>query len=96
MKTKKKAKLLKGEKLLYFLIGFLIVANIVGQSFSMAMLSKTNFEVENMKSKIASQESLNESLSMKINELASLDNIGSVASLYGLQYNNDNIKVVGN
>ena len=31
---------------------------------------------------------------MKINELASLDNIDAVASLYGLGYNNNNIKVV--
>ncbi|MBQ3142347.1 MAG: hypothetical protein IJB82_02445 [Bacilli bacterium] len=91
---KRKAKILKGEKLLYFLIGFLLLANIVGQSFSMAMLSKTNFDVENMKSKIEEQESLNESLTMKINELASLDNIDAVASLYGLGYNNNNIKVV--
>ena len=91
---KRKAKILKGEKLLYFLIGFLLLANIIGQSFSMAMLSKTNFDVENMKSKIEEQESLNESLTMKINELASLDNIDAVASLYGLGYNNNNIKVV--
>lgn len=94
MKTKKKTKILKGEKLLYVLIGFLITANIVGQSFSMAMLSKTNFEVENIRSKIKNQTLLNESLNMKINELASLDNIDTIASLYGLGYNNSNIKVV--
>ena len=91
---KTKARFVKGEKLLYTLIALLLIGNVVGQSFSMATLSKTNFEVENMKSKIKTQESLNESLSMKINELASLDNIESVASLYGLGYNNDNIKVV--
>lgn len=95
MKTKKKTKILKGEKLLYVLIGFFVIANIVGQSFSMAMLSKTNFEVENIRSKIKSQNLLNESLNMKINELASLDNIDTVASLYGLGYNNSNIKVIG-
>ncbi len=95
MKKKRKTKILKGEKLLYVLIGFLIIGNTVGQSFSIAMLSKTNFEVENIKSKIKNQESLNESLNMKINELASLDNIDTVASLYGLGYNNNNIKVVG-
>ena len=31
---------------------------------------------------------------MKINELASLDNIQSVAYAYGLEYNNDNIRVI--
>lgn len=91
---KQKARFVKGEKLLYVLIGLLIIGNIVGQSFSMATLSKTNFEVENIKERIKTQESINESLSMKINELASLGNIETVASLYGLGYNNNNIKVV--
>lgn len=91
---KQKARFVKGEKLLYVLIGLLIIGNIVGQSFSMATLSKTNFEVENIKERIKTQESINESLSMKINELASLGNIETVASLYGLSYNNNNIKVV--
>ena len=94
MKKKKRIVVLKGERFLCFLIGFLIVANILGQSFSNALLSKTNFEVENMKSKIKKQLSMNESLEMKINELASLNNIDSVASAYGLEYNNDNIRVV--
>lgn len=94
MKKIRKRRYLKGEKLLFILIGLLVVANIFGQSFSMALLSKTNIEVESMKSKIKKQQAMNESLEMKINELASLDNIDTVASLYGLGYNNDNIRVV--
>ena len=44
--------------------------------------------------KIRTQEKKNESLSMKINELASLDKIIEVAHKQGLSYNNDNIKSV--
>ena len=47
-----------------------------------------------MRTKIEKQENLNASLEMKINELASLDNIQSVAYAYGLEYNNDNIRVI--
>ncbi len=94
--AKKKKRLLKGEKILYFLIGVLIVGNIFGQSFSMALLSKTNIEVESIKKKISKQEDLNQSLEMKINELASLENVESVALNYGLEYNNNNIRVLEN
>ncbi len=95
MAKKKKTTFLKGEKILYFLIGLLIIGNILGQSFSMALLSKTNIEVESMKKKISKQENLNQSLEMKINELASLENVEAVATTLGLEYNNNNIIVVG-
>lgn len=92
--ARKRVITLKGEKVLYVLIGLLIVLNVLGQSFSMALLSKTNIEVESMRTKIEKQENLNASLEMKINELVSLDNIQSVAYAYGLEYNNDNIRVI--
>ncbi len=94
MKTIKRTNLLRGEKLLYFLIFLLVVFNFLGQAFSMAYLSKTNIELESIKSKINKQESINESLSMKINELASLDNVEEVATLFGLEYNNNNVKII--
>ena len=59
-----------------------------------ATLSKVNIEVERVKNEIKTQEKKNESLSMKINELASLDKIIEVAYEQGLSYNNDNIKSV--
>ncbi len=90
-----KRKYVKGEKLLITLVTLLVLGNIFGPSFSMALLSKTNIEVESIKKKITKQESLNESLEMKINELASLDNIETVATNYGLEYNNSNIRVIG-
>lgn len=91
----KKLKFLKGEKLMYFLLVFLIVAIPIWNVFTQALLSKSNIEVERLKKKIASQGKINESLNMQINELASLDNVKSVADEYGLSYNNDNIKNIG-
>lgn len=94
MAKKRKISMLKGEKILYALIGLLIIGNIFGTSFSSALLSKTNIEVESIKKKIAKQENLNQSLEMKINELASLENVEAVATTHGLVYNNNNIRIV--
>ena len=94
MAKKKKVKLLKGEKTLVVLSVLLILANIFGTSFSMALLSKTNIEVESMRRKIDKQAMLNQSLEMKINELTSLDNVETVATTYGLEYNNSNIRTI--
>lgn len=91
MAKKKKSTMLRGEKILYLLIGLLIVGNIFGTSFSMALLSKTNIEVESIRKKIDEQMSFNQSLEMKISELASLENVEAVATIHGLEYNNSNI-----
>lgn len=92
--AKKKTRRAKGERLLYGILLFLMIAFPLSEVFSKAMLSKTNIEVESIRKKVETQEQLNESLSMKINELASLDKIQKVASEQGLEYNNDNIKTV--
>ncbi len=94
MTKKKKTRLLKGEKTLIVLTILLILGNIFGTSFSMALLSKTNIEVESMRRKIDKQALLNQSLEMKISELASLDNVETVATTYGLEYNNSNIRTI--
>ena len=52
--------------------------------FSKSMLSKANYEVEFVKDEISVQEKSNESLQMKINELASLENLESIAKEKGL------------
>ena len=96
MATKRRVIRLKGERFLVFSIVVLFVLNFVGPAFSMAMLSKTNYEVEKVKNKIQKQQNLNESLSMKINELSSLNNIENVAQLYGLEFNDNNIKIITN
>ena len=62
--------------------------------FTKAMVSQTSIELEQVKEKIENQTGINESLNMKINELASLDKLQEVANEHGLSYNNDNIKVI--
>lgn len=93
-KTRKRVKLLTIDKILIGLIVVLLVASPIVIVYSKSVLSKSNIEVERMKNKIDKQETINESISMKINELASLSNIQGVAKEYGLSYQNDNIIVV--
>ena len=78
-KTKKtKMKMSKFEKILYvFAITLLLIAPI-SIVFTKSALSEINFKVEKMKKQIATKEKTNESLEMKINELASLDNIKNI------------------
>lgn len=92
LRTKKKTS--KFVKLIYSLAIILVVSFPIVSIASKAFVSKLNFDVEKLKAKQAKQEKTNQSLTMKINELASLENIQEVAKEYGLEYNNDNIKVV--
>lgn len=94
-KKGKKLKLLKGEKFMYFLLVVLLLAIPMFNVYTSSLLSETNTEVERLKSKIDNQKSTNQSLSMQVDELVSLDNIQSVAEEYGLSYNNGNIKSLG-
>ena len=93
-KTEKKVKTLKIEKLIYMLIAFVAIMIPIANVFSKALLSETNIEVEKLENKISKQTGINDSLSMQINELASLDKIQAVANNLGLSYNNDNIKLI--
>ena len=93
-KVKKKVMISKFEKLIYTLAILLIVIAPVSIVFSKATLAKINFEVEKQKKEIAAQKKTNESLTMAIDELASLTKIQEVAQQQGLSYNNNNIKTV--
>ncbi len=93
-KGKKKLKMSKFEKFLYTVAVFLLLASPISIVFSKATLAKVNFEVEQEKKKIETQEKTNESLSMTIDELASLTKIQEVAEAQGLSYNNNNIKTI--
>ena len=64
--------------------------------FTKVRLSSLNVEVENLKTTVKSQSETNQALSMKINELASLENVNEVANETGLAYNNSNIIIVNN
>lgn len=91
---KKVVRMGKFERLLYTFTIVLLVISPFAIVFSQATLSKINFEVEKSKKEISTQEKKNESLAMKVNELASLDKLVAVANIEGLSYNNDNIKLI--
>lgn len=94
-KKNKKLKLLKGEKAMYVLLLFLLLAVPMFNVYTSSLLSETNNEVEKLNKNIEKQELVNQGLSMQIDELASLENIQSIAEENGLSYNNSNIKSVG-
>ena len=79
-KMKKQLKMSKTEKFLYTLAVFLLLVSPLSIVFSKATLAKINFEVEQQKKEIEKQEKTNESISMTIDELASLTKIQEVAA----------------
>ncbi len=90
----RKVRLLKGEKFMYGILIFLVLAIPMFSVYTSSLLSETNNEVEKLKARIESQELVNQSLSMQVDELASLENIQKIAEEYGLTYINDNIKII--
>ena len=82
-KMKKQLKMSKTEKFLYTLAVFLLLVSPLSIVFSKATLAKINFEVEQQKKEIEKQEKTNESISMTIDELASLTKIQEVAANQG-------------
>ncbi|MCI8498802.1 MAG: cell division protein FtsL [Bacilli bacterium] len=98
MRTKKnKSEKMKPlDRLMLIVIFILSIAVPTSVVFSQATLSKSNIEVEKMKNKVEKQQNSNQSLSMQLDELASLSNIQDIAKAYGLSYNNDNIIVINN
>lgn len=93
-KMKKQLKMSKTEKFLYTIAVFLLLVSPLSIVFSKATLAKINFEVEQQKKEIEKQEKTNESISMTIDELASLTKIQEVAANQGLSYNNNNIRTI--
>lgn len=91
-KNKKGVKILKGEKMITFLILLTIVVGTFARVFTKAVLSETNISLEQIKAKISTQEGVNDSLAAQVDELASLDKIQEVATSKGMSYNNYNIK----
>ena len=93
-KRKRKLKVSKIEKLFIVLTFALVVISPVISVYAKSNLSKVNYEVEMTKEKISDEEKNNESLQMKINELASFENLETVAKQMGLSYTSNSIKVV--
>ena len=92
--TKNIVRLTKGERLLYTLGVFCIVATIVLKVFSSASISNLKMSIEEVSYKIENQEKKNQSLVMQVNELTSYENLSNVLKEMGLAYNNENIIVV--
>lgn len=92
--AKKKYKKTMFEKMVTTLTTLTIISVFVSILFFKAQLSSVNIEVEKIKNSITKQEKINESLTMKVNELVSLENMQLVAANSGLEYNNNNIIVI--
>lgn len=99
MKKNKKKSVMKMQSIQkkYITVGsvFLLCLWVVS-FFARITLSSINIEVEKLNKQVTKQEKTNQSLSMKINELASLENIQAVANNEGLAYNNNNIVIINN
>jgi len=93
--AKRKGRLFtKIERFLYKSFVCLTILLVIGIVFGQTSLAKINLEVQKLKEEVETKEEENQSLVMKINEMASLENIQSVSSNMGLAYNNENIKTI--
>ncbi len=94
IRKRRAAKITKGERLIYSL-GFIAFAfTLLLKIFCGANISNIKMDIEEINYDIATQEKKNESLTMKINELTSYDNVKDIVKDMGLAYNNDNIVVI--
>lgn len=94
MKKRKLAKFTQGEKLLYYFTAFSLLAIFLIKIFCGAGVSNLKMSIEKMQYKINTQKKTNESLTMKVNELTSFENIKEVIDSMGLAYNNENIIII--
>lgn len=92
--AKKKRGKTKFERMMISLTVVTAFCVFISVFFFKAQLSSVNIEVERLKKEVSKQENLNESLTMKVNELISFENMQLVAAEEGLEYNNNNIIVI--
>ena len=93
--AKRKGRLFtKIERFLYKSFVCLTILLVIGIVFGQTSLAKINLEVQKLKEEVETKEEENQSLVMKINEMASLENIQNVSTNMGLAYNNENIKTI--
>lgn len=93
-KKVKKAKISKGERMLYVITVLAFVLSLGIKTFCGASISELKMSIEEVNYNIDNQKKTNESLTMKVNELTSFENVKDVVEEMGLAYNNDNIVVV--
>lgn len=92
--AKRKARITKGELLLYSMAVVCLFGIVVSKVFVGAGITYLNMNISQIEYDIADQEKQNESLTMKVNELTSFDKVKDVVSDMGLAYNNDNIIII--
>lgn len=95
MKTIRIDKFTSGEKMLYGVGLFSLIAIVFIQVFCGASIGNLNLSVEKLRGDIKNEEKKIESLNMKVSELTSFDNVKGVVKDMGLAYNNDNIIIIG-
>lgn len=94
MRKNKTGKMINRERK-FIVLGAVLLLFLWAVSFFMKnSLASLNIEVERLSRNIKEQKEVNQSLAMKINELASLENVNIVANQVGLAYNNDNIRLI--
>lgn len=93
-KKKKSVRFTKFEKVLFVITGVICLSYPFMSVFAKSTLSEMNYKLESSKEEIAEQSKNNESLQMKINELASLENLEAVAKKMGLSYSSNSIKTI--
>lgn len=91
MRAKRKAKITKGEKILYSIASICFVTAFVVRIFLGANVGTLGIKVEKLKTELSMQEKKNESLTMKVNELTSFSKVNEVVKDMGLVYNYENI-----
>lgn len=82
------------EKFMLVITFLLVVSYPVMSIFAKSELSTSNYKVEMIKEKVKEKEKENESIQMTINQLASLENMESIAKSEGLSYTSNSIKVI--
>ena len=92
--SKKKSRVTRGEKVLYFSIAIMMFLEVFIKIYSAADLGNLKMSIEKLNYQIATQEKKNESLSMKISELTAFDNVKGVVDELGLSYNYENIIII--
>lgn len=94
MAKRRRARITKGEVLLYSTAFLCLFGIVVMKIFCGAGITHLDMNIEQVKYDIADQEKKNESLTMKVNELTAFDKVKDVVADMGLAYNNDNIIII--
>ncbi len=94
MAKRRKSRLTKGEVLLYSMAFLCLFMTVVTRIFFSAGITNLSMKIESQSNDIERQKKVNESLTMKVNELTAYDKVKDVASNMGLAYNNDSIVII--